>query len=348
MPAPETKPESRTDEKYRFGSYPEVSPALVRAKPYNEETRARLEQYQIDARLSNGELAKKLGVHATAVSKYINGKPEGDVAKLESVAADVLKNAETIRNLDKQPHETSVSRSIASNINTARKTNDFCAIVGPAGIGKTKGLELYLKHNPSAVLITASKWCCNFRDVFHALWRAVETSAWKGGGQTGARKIDFLIAKLKGSDRPLLVDNAHRLRTGAIEFLFDFHDDTDIPICLVGNPEITTVLAMSDQQFSRIGLCKPINSYDKPKEVALMVIKQVAPEFEVVVDLALKVITQKGHARALRKELSLAQELASKESFRKELADQGLRASEEVFEAAFKAAHTRLIRNYAL
>jgi hypothetical protein len=79
-----------------------------------------------------------------------------------------------------------------------------------------------------------------------------------------------------------------------------------------------------------------------------MVIGQVAPDFSLVVDLAVKVLTQQGKARALRKQLSLAQELASKESFRDELAKKGITANEELFEAAFKAAHTRLIRNYKL
>jgi DNA transposition AAA+ family ATPase len=334
-----------------FLGYPKVeSPAQVRHKPFNENLRNRLEQYQKDHKLSQGELGKKLGVSSTAISKYLNGKPEGDVAKLESIAEDVLKTALTFRRIDKQPRETSVSRSIAANINTARKTNDIALITGPAGIGKSKGLELYHLENPSAVAITAARWCRNATEMFRALWDAVETAGWSRGHASGhaVRKIDFLIERLKGSDRPLIIDNAHRLRPGALEFLFDFHDATEIPIILIGNPEIKTLLAKNDQQFSRIGLHKHIEGFDRPREVAEMVIGQVAPDFSLVVDLAVKVLTQQGKARALRKQLSLAQELASKESFRDELAKKGITANEELFEAAFKAAHTRLIRNYKL
>lgn len=338
---------TKSPESTRFNSYPQVEAAAqVRAKPFNEELRARLEQYQNDNELSNGDLGKKLGgVHATAVSKYINGKPEGDVARLESIAADVLKNAETIRRLDKQPEETSVSRAIEATVNTARKTNDFALITGPAGIGKSAGVTLYLKNNPVAMVVTAATWCRNGTQVARAMWEAVETSTWRGGGQSGARKIDFLIAKLKGSDRPLIVDNAHRLRSGAIEYLFDFHDETDIPVVLVGNPEIRVFLSRNDQQFSRIGLHKHIEKFDDLEKVALMIIRKVAPDFTCCAKLAIKVLAEKGKARALRKELSLAQELYSKESFRSDCEGS---TDDQIKQIAFKAAHTRLIRNYTL
>lgn len=335
-----------------LAGYPGIaSPAVIRAKPFDEDLRARLERYQLDHKLSNAELGKKLDVHATAISKYINKKPEGDVAKLESIAADVLKTAETIRRLDKQPRETAIARKIAAEINTARKTNDFCVISGPAGLGKTKGAELYVKQNPSAILITAAKWCCNATQIARALWDALETSAWK---PNEGRKIDFLINKLKGSDRPLLVDNAHRLRPGALEYLFDFHDETDIPVCLIGNPEVVSVLRRNDQQFSRIGSHKQIRTVEDPKETARIVIGMVAPDFDVIIDLACKVIQSKGHARALRKQLSLAAELYSKQTFRDDIAGQykkqlGRSASpEDIQQEAFKAAHQRLIRDYDL
>lgn len=331
----------------RHMGYPQVeSPAtVVRSKPFQEDLRSKLEAFQKDQGLTNGELGKKLGVSATAVSKYINGKPEGDVQKLESVAADVLKTSVTFRRIDKRAQPTSVSKTIAATINTARKTNDVALITGPAGIGKSKGLELFHIDNPSSLLITAAAWCRNAAKMFQAVWHSVENSSYSN---RAGSKMDFLLGKLKGSNRPLIIDNAHRLLGSGLQFVFDFHDETDMPIALVGNPEILEVIRRNDQQFSRIGIHKHIESFEEPRAVAEMVINQVAPEFAVIEGIAVKVLTQHGKARALRKQLSLAQELASKENFRTELAREGITADDAVLEAAFEAAHTRLIRNYKL
>lgn len=325
--------------------YPkEVTPARI--KPFSEDVRSRLENYQKENGLSQGALGRQLNVSSTAVSKYLAGKPEGNVEKLEAIAADVLKNAERSKLIAVTLFKTSVSESVSSAIETARKTNDFCLITGNAGIGKTCGIQLYVRGNPACIYITASVWARNARDIVRAIWSAVDIQKWSGS----VKKTEYLVDRLRNSNRPLIIDNAHRLKVGGIEYLFDFHDATSIPIILVGNPEIISYLRRNDQHFSRVGLHKHITRLsrapkaeqgDAPPEVVETIINQVAPSFSDCADLAGKVLANRGHARSLRKQLSLADEVASKESFRTDNPNDTNRA-------AFIHAHKHLIRDYEL
>jgi DNA transposition AAA+ family ATPase len=330
--------------------YPEVDTAAKSKEPkeFDEALQSQLETYRKERGLSMAGLAAQLGCHESAVSKYLSGKPAGNVKRFESIASDVMKNAERQKNIKIQLLATSVSRDIHATLDTIRKTNDFGLITGNAGIGKTCGIEKYLFANPSAVRIVAYTWCANGPAVFDAIWNAIDQK-WKGN----ISKITYLVERFRNSDRLLLIDNAHRLRNSGLKFLFDFHDETGIPICLVGNPEIVDVLKRNDQQFSRIGLHKHFDNIDPylsepgsgngpaPK-VAKAIINQIAPQFADCETLAEKVIAGKGHARALRKQLSLADELASSESFKKNC------PPEKLTKTAFAGAHKKLIRDYDL
>jgi DNA transposition AAA+ family ATPase len=160
------------------------------------------------------------------------------------------------------------------------------------------------------------------------------------------QKTTYLLNRFKGSNRLIIVDQAHRLGASGIKFLFDFHSATGCPVVLIGNPEIVDVLKENDQQFSRMGphtQIKPSEIAD-PKGYAARMIKHLAPRFADCLDLAAKIVQQRGHLRALRKTLILAEEFATSDAFKNKVGQTG----SDLARTAFLQAHKHHIRDYEL
>lgn len=316
-----------------------------RAKPFNEQLRERFQKYQATHALTQTQLATQLGVSNTAVSKYLDGKPEGNVDRLENLIEDLLKAAakRQARGEGYKPFETAISRSINSYIETLRKTNSVGLISGPAGIGKSIGIELYLEANPTSVLIDCKMWCRSPKELEASLFDSIDHRRWKNG----TRYSTLLIERFKGSNRAIVIDNAHRLRRASIAYILDFYDSTNCPICFVGNPEVLDTISQSDQHSSRVGPHKALSHLpSSSQEIVTTVLQKRWPasvNSTRLIPLAIKVLEERGHFRALREEIDFAKELASSPKIQAKATDQC-----DLYETAFRAAHERLIRNYKL
>jgi len=306
-----------------------TNPVVTRAKEFNEALRVKLAAYRADHNMTNGELAVELGVSGTAVSKYLNGKPEGDVEKLEANIEDVLQAA--ARRLEAGEItliETSVTRQVNAALETIRKTNDIGLIHGPAGAGKTCALDLYRLGRPLTIIITATRWSGTSTALERALFTAISTRAWTGN----TPRMDFLIQRFKWSNRLLCIDNAQRLTISGLQWIFDFHDETGIPIALIGNPEVLNTISANDQQFSRIGLKVDVRVKDVAGIASALCRKYLkAGSDEDISDLAEKIVGNRGHLRALKKHLLLMPEMGGHNA-----------------RQAFKQAHTCLVSDVNL
>ena len=307
-------------------------PPVSRAKPFNPETRDRLEAYRVQHGLSMGDLAKELDSNATAVSKYLNGKPEGDVAKLEATAEDVLKTAGQRAEVGLTFFATNVTRRITTVLEQIQRTDDFGLIHGAAGLGKSRGIEGFVAKHPSAIALELNRWQRDPAGIEEQLFQTLETGQWPGN----IRRVSWMVQRLRKSRRLVIIDNAQRLAKGGLEWLFDFHDATHCPIALVGNPEVLKPIRSNDQQFSRIGIVKEVQ-LEGPDEIAAEMIAQVLPAAATaLLKQATKVVSERGHLRALRKQLGLTRDLLDTPQFAGQPAK------------AFAAAHTQLIRDYKL
>jgi DNA transposition AAA+ family ATPase len=268
------------------------------------------------------------------VNKYLTGKPEGDVEDLETRIADMLKAASRRTATDVPPFETNVTALMRATLELIRKTNDVGLISGPAGIGKGVAVSLYCRENATAVAVEVPRWQRNESGLVGLLFDAVENSTWNG--QT-PRSL-FLVERLRHSNRPIILDNAQRITRGGLEWLFDFYDRTGCPLALVGNPEVLQTIRKNDQHFSRIGINKEIRLDSKRcRDYARkMVEAKVENPVDGLVDLAAQVVEQRGHLRALRKQLDLMLDLAATDK----LSGDQIRA--------FHAAHQQLVRDYEL
>jgi DNA transposition AAA+ family ATPase len=293
--------------------------------------RARLADFRTENRLSNNQIGKLLGIDGTTVSRYVNGKYTGDNEKLSAAVADMLRAKSEEREIQSSIFRTSVTVDVFASVNLARRTGEVSLIYGDAGCGKTKALELYLRDHPVSVLATLNERRRDGQGVLAAIFEAVESRTWKGN----TSRWKWLVQRLSASNRTLLIDNAQRLNLSGLAAIFDFHDQTNIPILLCGNPELLDTIRKSDQFFSRLGPEKKVGL--DPAELAatsLQVARQFVPWADEIADLVAVVASHKGQLRAVKKQCLLA--LAMLEHGSKNPAQ------------AFRDAHRHLVRDYQL
>lgn len=294
---------------------------------YNEILRGQLADYKDRNKLTDADLGRELGFGATRINKYLNlfkdgHVPEPDVDEIEKRAADVLKGAERRQANRVRLFPTAITGKIGRYLEDIRRTNDVGLVSGPAGVGKTCAAELYAADNPTAVLLTVLCWKRNSQAMTRLLFDAVDHATCP----SNKSHADWLEEWFKGSNRLLIVDNAHKLGLTGVEYLFDFHDTTGVPIALIGNPEVLKTIRRSDQWTSRIGLCREVKMDPKTADaIAGGLATQLTPDSgKELLGEAVSVTNNAGHARALKKQLVLCREMNGSDGWLKTFKAAGL------------------------
>ncbi|MGA2557005.1 MAG: AAA family ATPase [Verrucomicrobiota bacterium] len=287
------------------------------SKPYNEDVHAGLIAYMAEHTLSQADMARELQVSSSAVNKYVNMKPEGDVSSLESLLTDVMKNAPKRRREQTVLVETAIARNMAGWLERVRKTADIAVLTGDAGIGKTCGAQLYSATHPTSIFLTATRAFCNERTQRRLLWQEVNTTGWRNKERIEdppPSQDRYLIKKFRGSSRLVIIDGCHRLTGSGIEWWFDFHDATGLSLAFVGNACFVDKLRKlpdEDQHLSRVGASKELKlEAEDASAFARQILAQVAPDHvQALMAESVKVVMGPGHGRTLRKQASLALDL---------------------------------------
>ena len=291
---------------------------------------------------SNNVIAKRLGVNSSYVSQYLNERGcifEGDIIKLEIAINDLLANEARRRASGVETTACAVSDQIHTALEYIRKTTDVGIYMAQSGHGKSRGLEEYIKTHPTAILYRTFVWSNTLNDVEAAMFDLVGRKDYDGR----TKRVLNTIRNMRGSERLVVVDDAHKLTRPALQWWFDFHDATQCPICLVGTFDLLPKVEDDPQRFSRVGLDYKILNESKDKvdrSLILHLIKSLVPQAngdtEELADLCEQVAKEHGHYRSVHKQLKVAVEL--KTGAKKPI----------TYTQAFRAAHTMLVRNYNL
>ena len=292
-----------------------------------------------DQGLTNKRLAALLGINGvteTFLSKYINDNLDRSIPEFEAIAFDIVRSIRERMSFASSIYQTSVVRKMGNVLNLIRKTGDFAVLTSPAGNGKTSAVHHFAAENPSTVCINLNATTREAGKVEGLVFRTTDHREWKG--QTS--RFDFLVNRFKGTGRLLIVDNAQRLTMSGRQWIFDFSDDAECPVALVGNPEMIDAIRGNDQQFSRIGIHGNYQlEVAELHSAAMHVTRQFSDDAtaEAVADLMAFIAARDGRLRAVRKTIVLAQQLR---------AESAKLATDP--RAAIRAAHARLIRDYSL
>jgi DNA transposition AAA+ family ATPase len=301
------------------------------------DLRARVQEWRAaNPKETLQSLATRCGVDPSRVSHWLGGTPDTDCQRLERRMRDVLRQAARRQIAAVARCETNVESAIRATFEQIRKTADVGLVSGPAGIGKTLSIDAYRtgEDGQTALSITVVTWRATRDGVVKAIATALQDDGRQYPGTLS--QADWIADTLRGSDRLVIVDNAHLLRGSGREYLFNLHDDAGIPVALVGNPEVLAAIRKNDQHFSRVGIRRHLELADVRTVAAHVTRATFQNADRVLIDLATAVAGQAGHLRALHKQLMLARDFASQPDFK----DNPV--------GAFKAAHKLLVRDYTI
>ena len=313
--------------------------AVTQSPHFNETLRQRLLELRAGPakeNYSNNKLAKKLGVNSSYVSQYCNGKEfSGDLAMFERKLEDFFRNEARRRASGVETISTDETKAVCNGLEILRKLNEIGCLVLVSGGGKSRAGEFYLKENPLAIYFHVRSWNNDKNSVEGSLFKAVGAAGW----DRQTKRADFLISKLAGSDRLLIVDDAHKLTKAALQWLVDFWEETLIPIALIGTPALHDLLMSDTQRFSRIQLwneIQPSNPRTLITHLATSLMPELNGELETVCDLGEQIVAHEGCYRAVYKQFKLAEEIRA--------GAKKLISSVQ----AVRSAHTKLLRDWQL
>ncbi|MEI8289831.1 MAG: AAA family ATPase [Verrucomicrobiota bacterium] len=287
--------------------------------------------------LSISKLARKLGYSSSVVSQYLAEegiKYEGDLVKLEKGVDDFIRNELRRKVSGVETMDSFQVQELRKALEYIRKTNDVGIVLAEAGVTKTRAVDHYVATNPLSILFRARQWAKDVPSVEAVVFEAV-----KGGWDGQSKRVKHAIKKLTGSDRLIIVDDAHKLNRPALQWFFDFHDETLCPIAFVGIYELEEKLEDDAQRFSRVGLRWEIKP-ENPRELINHLIRSLChnittPDQRTLFAYCEQVAEQHGHFRSVHKQLKVAAEIREgKPSI--------------TWEQAFKSAHQMLVRKYPL
>lgn len=187
-------------------------------------------------KVSQTQLAQVVGVSPASLSKYINRDYEGNIININNkIKAYLKRKNERANHWDKIIVDTEVLSTMLKTIRLAHVMRKMGIIYGPAGIGKTIAAQKYALENPGTILATAAPDSKSVKGLVSTLHYELFKKPLNGGSMSGRISI---VEKLGGSDRLIILDQAHDLSNDALEEVRAIYDATGNPFVLIGTDEI--------------------------------------------------------------------------------------------------------------
>lgn len=184
--------------------------------------------------ISQGFVAKSMGLSGGALSAYMNENYRGDVDRVARKLERYLDTFELKRAFgnDTEFAETTAVNEIEEAIFLAEGTNGIARIVGVTGCGKSKTLLMHQLRS-EAILIDARDGMTTPRSVLSQLWPLLFNKQ-ELGRRNMADAQRAVIAALKTTPRTIMVDEFNYASPLAAETLRCIADRAQIALVLAG------------------------------------------------------------------------------------------------------------------
>jgi len=271
-------------------------------------TRDALAAYLAENGLTLRQLGNQLGKSESYVSRYLNGKPEGDIAAFERKIENTLRNAKHKLAWDEIFFDTEAVSLCEREFDIVRRSSTMGLIYGAAGIGKSTACRKYARENPTVIFFTCFEGNGNYYDVLNGIATGIDMRKFNPKAQ---KKFAFVSERLNQSGRLILIDNAQRITTSGLRLLFDlWNDGKGPPVALVGNPEVLDKIRGNDQMTSRLIVRRDISNVVKGNwlnRAARDMVAAMWPDALADIErLACESARKDGHLRKLNYQLRLA------------------------------------------
>ncbi|MGH7339178.1 MAG: AAA family ATPase [Candidatus Rokuibacteriota bacterium] len=182
--------------------------------------------------VSQNDIALAIGMSAASVSHFLNHKEQGDLPKIAALLDNFVKREELKDEggLLKIPFaETQQARQLMGAYQFALQFNRLVVVLGSSGFGKTRTVLELQRRDRSLIVVTA--WSqLGASGILQELCEAIKVSD-KGRLRALMKRLK---ARLTGSGRVIIVDDAHTLTFKALDVLRYVYDQTGVGMLLVG------------------------------------------------------------------------------------------------------------------
>lgn len=214
-----------------------VAPDGALSEQQRDELRSVIAAYIQQHGLTHKAVCKEIGgrIAANTLSEVLAGKYKTSPENLDELLR-VLNNWMEVNarrraaGTDRPFVETRVAEAILAAARFVAKRNYMGLVHGPSGVGKSRCIEALADQFPGSIVVRIAKGCRTHTQIIQRL--AVESHA--VGRRTGPylSAWDGVRRSLRGSNRMLLIDEAHQIETSGLEALRDVYDECRVPIML--------------------------------------------------------------------------------------------------------------------
>lgn len=219
---------------------PEIKAAII----------SQLKHFRDETKMPLSEIATSIGQAESVLSQVMrgtyNGDTDGIIRKLDKWLTEEAPNkiaaAQRRQTRGQKFVMTAVAEELFDYASAAKRKGIMVYFAAPAGVGKTMALEAIYQQTIGAVYV-----CCRTKvDSAQAFFRQLADAIGVDSRGTYQQIFGRLVARLKYSNRLLLVDQVHKLidrrKDEALLALGDLHDETECPMLLVGTRGVLSYL----------------------------------------------------------------------------------------------------------
>lgn len=243
-----------------------------------EKARELINRCLHDGTITAAELSRRTDIKQSAISAVKTGKWKGKQGTLLTTASLLVKAINQVlrqRRADETRIdgyvETRVAREIHNIVWRAVDRRLIAAFILPAGSGKTMAMEAMHDDRPGSVLLTVTRSRSSVKSLLQLWARTL------GLHEVGrAEDIqDAIMNRLAGSDRLVLIDEAHKLSVAALDAIREVWDEVHVPIVLAGTPSLGRTMTsrrvgnlgseLMDQLASRVAFYRDFRELTNPE-----------------------------------------------------------------------------------
>jgi DNA transposition AAA+ family ATPase len=208
------------------------------------DVRGDYQRYTSTAGVMDAQVAREIGVSSSVISQWRTGTYRGDNERIARQLNDWMESHARRRSsqLPREYVPTRVAENIATIVSAACAQQSMAAIVTPSGCGKTYLLQVLADRFSGHYLYCTADHTP--RQFLAAVAETVGATRRRGRGgrheSGGAFLLRSIVDRVRGTNRPLLLDEAHTLREPVFSRIRAIHDQAEIPVIMVGTDEIIT------------------------------------------------------------------------------------------------------------
>jgi DNA transposition AAA+ family ATPase len=241
---------------------------------YVSGMRKGLAEYISRTKETQSQIAKELGFSKTAVSLFLSETYDGNNLELAKKIEQYIQMGAARQAVARVPEiclSVNNTKTILEKAEIAHVYNDIVLIYGPAGCGKSTALKYYALHHNGAIYVEADVTTNSPRCILKLILAAMDEDK-KGLRGSTADMMLRVVAKLSGTNRLLIIDEAQHLTEKAFDAVRAINDKAGIGIVYAGNPSILKRMygrqeEELDQLYSRVVYKCPLKNVFSKEDI---------------------------------------------------------------------------------